>query len=104
MVKGWVNPEEWLYPQVQEALSAWSTAHQPGHVVYRMIDLEWDRRSHDLRDALTVNGVPFAFHTKDSDSGRQLQPSRAEGVKSGLLVGSADDRMGADEMAYPRPG
>ena len=24
MVKGWVNPEEWLYPQVQEALSAWS--------------------------------------------------------------------------------
>jgi hypothetical protein len=43
-----------------------------GHVVYRMIGLEWDRRSHDLRDALTVNGVPFAFHTKDSDSGRQL--------------------------------
>jgi thioredoxin reductase (NADPH) len=37
-----------------------------------MIGLEWDRRSHDLRDALTVNGVPFAFHTKDSDSGRQL--------------------------------
>ena len=24
MVKGWVNPDEWLYPQVQEALSAWS--------------------------------------------------------------------------------
>lgn len=30
MVKGWVNPEEWLYPQVQEALSAWSTAHSVG--------------------------------------------------------------------------
>jgi thioredoxin reductase (NADPH) len=72
MVKGWVNPEEWLYPQVQEALSAWSTAHQPRHLVYRMIGEQWDRRSHDLRDALTVNGVPFAFHTKDSDSGRQL--------------------------------
>jgi thioredoxin reductase (NADPH) len=72
MVKGWVNPEEWLYPQVQEALSGWSTAHQPKHLVYRMIGEEWDRRSHDLRDALTVNGIPFAFHTKDSDSGRQL--------------------------------
>ena len=72
MVKGWVNPEEWLYPQVQEALSAWSIAHQPRHVVYRMIGEEWDRRSNDLRDALTVNGVPFDFHTKDSDSGRQL--------------------------------
>lgn len=72
MVKGWVNPEEWLYPQVQEALSAWSMAHQPRHLVYRMIGEQWDRRSHDLRDALTVNGIPFAFHTKDSDSGRLL--------------------------------
>ena len=72
MVKGWVNPEEWLYPQVQEALSAWSTAHQPRHLVYRVIGEQWDRRSHDLRDALTVNGVPFAFHTEDSESGRQL--------------------------------
>ena len=25
-------------------------------------------------------------------------------MKSGLLVGSADDRMGADEMAYPSSG
>ena len=72
MVKGWVNPEEWLYPQVQEALSAWSVAHQPRHLIYRMIGELWDRRSNDLRDALTVNGVPFEFHTKDSDSGRQL--------------------------------
>jgi len=80
MVKGWVNPEEWLYPQVQEALSAWSMAHQPGHVVYRMIGLEWDRRSHDLRDALTVNGVPFVFYTKDSGSGRQLISDHAVDV------------------------
>jgi thioredoxin reductase (NADPH) len=87
MVKGWVDPEEWLYPQVQEALSAWSTAHQPGHVVYRMIDLEWDRRSHDLRDALTVNGVPFAFHTKDSDSGRQLiRNHRVDGTRLPALI------------------
>jgi thioredoxin reductase (NADPH) len=72
LVKGWVNPEESLYPQAQEALRAWSTARQPRHLVYRMIGEQWDRHSHDLRDALTVNGVPFAFHPKDSDSGRQL--------------------------------
>jgi thioredoxin reductase (NADPH) len=72
MVKRWVNPDEWLYPQVQEALCGWSIAHQRRHVIYRMIGDQWDRRSNDLRDALTVNGVPFAFHTKDSDRGRQL--------------------------------
>ena len=64
---------------MQEALSAWSIAHRPRHVVYRMIGEQWDRRSHDLRDALTV-GVPFAFHTKDSDSGRQLISDHAADV------------------------
>jgi thioredoxin reductase (NADPH) len=72
MVKGWVNPEESLYPQVQEALSAWSTAHRPRHVVYRIIGEQWDPGSHNLRDALTVNGVPVAFYTPDSDLGREL--------------------------------
>jgi thioredoxin reductase (NADPH) len=72
MVKNWVNPEEWLYPLVQEALSAWSTAHQSRHLVYRIVGEQWDPRSHDLRDGLTVNGVPFAFHSQDSEIGRQL--------------------------------
>jgi hypothetical protein len=35
MVKGWVNPEESLNLQVREALTAWSMAHQPRHLVYR---------------------------------------------------------------------
>jgi thioredoxin reductase (NADPH) len=72
MVKGWVNPEEWLYPQVQDALSAWSRRHRPSHVVYRVVGEQWDPRCHDLRDGLMVNGVPFVFHPTDSDIGRQL--------------------------------
>jgi thioredoxin reductase (NADPH) len=72
MVKGWVNPEEWLYPQVQEALSAWSRAHRESHAVYRVVGEQWDPRTHDLRDGLTLNGVPFVFHPSDSRSGRQL--------------------------------
>jgi thioredoxin reductase (NADPH) len=72
IVKGWVNPEEWLYPRVQEALSAWSKVHRPSHTVYRVVGQEWEPRCHDLRDGLTVNGVPFVFHPPDSDSGRQL--------------------------------
>jgi thioredoxin reductase (NADPH) len=72
MVKGWVNPEEWLYPQVQDALSAWSRTHRPSHVIYRVVGEEWDPASHNIRDGLTVNGVPFVFHPRDSDIGRQL--------------------------------
>ena len=37
-----------------------------------MVGGQWDPRTHDLRDALAVNGVPFEFHAQDSDVGRQL--------------------------------
>ena len=72
LVKDWVDPEEWLYPRVQEALTAWSRAHRPSHVVYRLVGDPWDARTHDVRDGLTVNGVPFTSHAPDSDSGRRL--------------------------------
>ena len=72
LVKGWVNPEEWLYPQVQEALTAWTTAHRPGHAVYRIVGQQWASRSHELRDLLTRNGVPFLFYAVDSPTGAAL--------------------------------
>ena len=64
VVKGWVTPEEWLYPQVQEALTAWTTAHRRHHLVYRIVGEQWDPRSHQLRDTMSRNGVPFAFYPR----------------------------------------
>ena len=72
LAKGWVTPEEWLYPQVQEALSAWTMANRPTHVVYRIVGEQWSPRSHALRDLLTRSSVPFEFHPVDSERGRQL--------------------------------
>ena len=72
IVKGWVTPEEWLYPQIQEALSAWTIANRPHHVVYRIVGEQWAPRSHELRDTLTRNGVPFEFYPSDTARGREL--------------------------------
>jgi thioredoxin reductase (NADPH) len=72
VMKGWVTPEEWLYPQVQEALTAWTLAHRPHHVVYRLVGDQWAPRSHQLRDFLTRSGVPSEFIAADSDRGRKL--------------------------------
>src|SRR4029453_16550558 len=72
VMKGWVTPEEWLYPQVQEALTAWTLAHRPHHVVYRIVGDQWALRSHQLRDFLTRTGVPSDFVAADSDRGRRL--------------------------------
>jgi thioredoxin reductase (NADPH) len=72
IMKGWATPEEWLYPQIQDAVSAWTMTHVRKHLVYLIVGEQWAPRSHQLRDALTRNGVPFAFHSVDSPAGRQL--------------------------------
>jgi thioredoxin reductase (NADPH) len=72
ILKGWVSPEEWLYPQVQDALSAWATTHRPHHEHVQLVGEQWSPRSHELRDLLARNTVPFGFYAADSDEGRRL--------------------------------
>lgn len=72
VVKGWVAPEELLYPQIQEGLTAWTRANRPRHEVMRVVGEHWSPRSHELREALARNTVPFGFYAADSDEGRQL--------------------------------
>jgi thioredoxin reductase (NADPH) len=83
VLKGWVTPEEWLYPQVQAALSAWTAAHGPHHEVVRVVGERWSPRSHELREALTRNTVPFGFYAADADEGRRLL--RAHGADARRL-------------------
>jgi len=72
LVKGWVTPEEWLYPQVQQALTAWTIANRTRHLVYRVVGEQWAPRSHQLRDMLGRNGVPFEFYPADSAAAQRL--------------------------------
>jgi thioredoxin reductase (NADPH) len=72
IVKGWEAPEELVYPHVQEALTAWIKANRPSHEVVRIVGERWSPRSHELRDMLGRNTVPFGFYDADSDDGERL--------------------------------
>ena len=72
IVKGWVNPEESLYPVMQEALSIWSSANQPGFELVEIVGDQWAPQTHELREALARNTVPFGFHDVESVEGRRL--------------------------------
>ncbi|HEU5012982.1 MAG TPA: FAD-dependent oxidoreductase [Roseiflexaceae bacterium] len=72
VVKGWRAPEELLYPYIQEALTAWTKTNRPHHAVFRVVGERWSPRSHELRDVIARNTVPFRFYDVDSDEGRQL--------------------------------
>jgi thioredoxin reductase (NADPH) len=72
VMKGTSAPEEFIYPRVQEALTAWTRANRPQHEVVRIVGEAWSPRSHELRDALSRNTVPFGFYAADSNEGRRL--------------------------------
>jgi thioredoxin reductase (NADPH) len=97
MPKGWVSPEEWVYPQVQEALTAWALAHRPHHEHVRIVGEERSRRSHELRDVLTRNTVPFGFYAADSDEGRRLL------AEHGLAAGRLPVAILHDGLALEDP-
>jgi thioredoxin reductase (NADPH) len=113
ILKGWVSPEEWLYPQVQEALSAWAIAHRPRHEHVRLVGERWSPRCHELRDLLTRNGVPFGFYDADSGEGRRLVAEHGlEGARlpvavlfDGRVLVEPDNRAMAEALGVEtRPG
>ncbi|MGH7724096.1 MAG: FAD-dependent oxidoreductase [Candidatus Eiseniibacteriota bacterium] len=72
VVKGGFSPEEGLYLRIQEALSTWTRLHGPHHEVLRVVGEQWSPRSHELRETLTRNTVPYGFYPADSGRGREL--------------------------------
>jgi thioredoxin reductase (NADPH) len=69
---GWVSPEEWLYPQIQEKLSSWTRLNRPRHEVFRVVGPRESSRSHELRDTLVRNTIPFGFYPVESPEGIRL--------------------------------
>jgi thioredoxin reductase (NADPH) len=72
VVKGGFSPEEWLYLRVQEALSTWTRRHRPHHEVMRIVGDQWSPRSHELRETMSRNTIPYGFYPSDSERGREL--------------------------------
>ena len=70
--KPWRSPEEWLYPQLSQALSHWWRTHRPRFERVRVVGPQWDSRSHELRDLGTRNAIPFGFYPTDSAEGQRL--------------------------------
>jgi thioredoxin reductase (NADPH) len=68
----WDSPEEWLYPTITDALSAWTTLHHPRYEAVTIVDHQWSPRGYELRDLLERSGVPYGFYAVDSPHGAEL--------------------------------
>jgi thioredoxin reductase (NADPH) len=72
VLKGWVTPEEWVYPQIQQALADWTKSNRPHHEVMKVVGEQWSPRSHALREMLGRNTVPFGFYATGTEAGSRL--------------------------------
>jgi thioredoxin reductase (NADPH) len=94
--KPWRSPEEWLYPQLSEALADWWRANRPLFERVRVVAPQWDSRSHELRDLGTRNAIPFGFYPTDSPEGQRLLGEHVVDSDQVSILVLADDKVLVD--------
>jgi thioredoxin reductase (NADPH) len=72
VVKPGTPPDEHFHRFVTEQLDEWGRSNLPGLEVVRVVGEEWAARSHELRELLGRNGIPFGFYPVDSPDGQRL--------------------------------
>jgi thioredoxin reductase (NADPH) len=70
--KPWGSYDERFHRTVADYLYEWAKDHLPKFEDIRIVGEQWSPRSHELRDLLGRNGVPYAFYPADSPGGRAL--------------------------------
>ena len=65
-------PDETFHRAVTELLDEWARSHLPRFEAVRVVGQEWAARSHEIRDLLGRNGLPFGFYVAGSEPGQAL--------------------------------
>jgi thioredoxin reductase (NADPH) len=59
--KPWAPPEEKLFPVVDDLLESWKAEYQPELTGLRLVGHQWSPRSHEIKDFLASNLVPYRW-------------------------------------------
>ena len=65
-------PDEEFHLAVTELLEEWARSNLPRPEVMRVVGEEWSARSHEIRDLLSRNVIPFGFYPADAGLGKAL--------------------------------
>lgn len=73
LLKPWDPPEEMLYPPLVDLLDDWQKTYQPKFDGLRLVGNQWAPASHQVKDFLARNHVPYLWLDTDvSDEARKL--------------------------------
>src|SRR5579884_2398729 len=98
LLKPWDPPEEQLYPVVDDLLDDWLSGFKPPFDGIRVLGSRWSPRSHEVREFLARNQIPYQWTDVESPD-PELQPllasfgEESHNLPLGLLPDGA--RLGA---------
>jgi thioredoxin reductase (NADPH) len=73
LLKPWSPPEQKLYPILDELIESWQADYKPPFEGVRLLGHRWSARSHEIRDLLARNHVPYQWlDIESSDDAREL--------------------------------
>jgi thioredoxin reductase (NADPH) len=88
--------DERFHQAISGLLYEWARLHRPRFQAVRVVGDQWSARSHELRDLLSRNSIPFGFYPVDSEEGQRLLGS-ADATREQLpVVVLFDGRVLAD--------
>jgi len=94
LLKPWDPPEEKLYPVIDALIDAWRQAPDRPVVETRVVGHRWSARSHEVRDFLARNAVPYRWYTADEPEGaRLLAAAGADATQVPLVVTPEGDTL-----------
>jgi thioredoxin reductase (NADPH) len=68
LIKPWDPPEEKLYPVIDDLLDSWLSGYQPDFRGIKVIGDQYSQKSHDIKDFLAGNLVPYQWLDIQADN------------------------------------
>jgi thioredoxin reductase (NADPH) len=60
--KPWGPGDELFHQAISGFLNEWARLHRPRFEAFRVVGEQWAPRSHEIRDLLSRNSIPFGFY------------------------------------------
>ncbi|RAM49842.1 MAG: fused response regulator/thioredoxin-disulfide reductase [Hapalosiphonaceae cyanobacterium JJU2] len=72
LMKPWTPPEQGLFPVLNDLLEIWKKTFLPSFEGVRVIGDRWSPKTHQVKDFLARNHIPYQWLDIESEEGRKL--------------------------------
>jgi thioredoxin reductase (NADPH) len=84
LLKPWNPPEEKLYPIIDDLLDDWQAQYKPDHEGIRIIGFQWSPKSHNLKEFLSGNLIPYIWMDVETNTDAEKYLKSASVTRSDL--------------------